>query len=196
MDSVLLAEEEPDPPVHVHHRDPAAGRLLLLLFFRDICLHIKTAQFFIQFLQFFVRHSAPIIGNPDVEPFLTRTDPDHKMTFSDLSLDPVVDGIFHDRLQSQLGKLAHKRFLFILTVIADPQIQLAAKTKLLDIIIIFHICQFFFQCDQVIYLGNGIAEVSCQCLRHLRNRIHPCDQRLCPDAFQSIIKKMGIDLIL
>ena len=119
-----------------------------------------------------------------------------QMTCSNLAFQSMINGIFHDRLQSQLGKLAHKRFLFILTVIADPQIQLAAKTKLLDIIIIFHICQFFFQCDQVIYLGNGITEVSCQCLRHLRNGIHPCDQRLCPDAFQSIIKKMGIDLIL
>ena len=154
MNSILLAEEELDPPVHVHHRDPAVGRLLLLLFFRDICLHIKTAQFFIQFLQFFVRHSAPIIGNPDVEPFLTRTDPDHKMTFSDLSLDPVVDGIFHDRLQCQLRKFAlqkiHLREIVVrIPVILDLQVQFRTESELLNIVIILDIGKFVLQRHEI-----------------------------------------------
>ncbi len=91
MDAVFLAEKQPDPPVHVHHRDSAAGADFFSPSFSGSSVsRLKTAQFFIQFLQFFRPSFRALHRNPDVEPFLTRTDPDHQMTFSDLPLDPVV----------------------------------------------------------------------------------------------------------
>ncbi|MPN46639.1 hypothetical protein SDC9_194230 [bioreactor metagenome] len=56
--------------------------------------------------------------------------------------------------------------------------------------------EFFLQRDKIFQVAYGIAEEGRKSLRHLRDILCPGNERIAADAFQGVVKKMGVDLVL
>ena len=76
------------------------------------------------------------------------------------------------------------------------KLQPVPETIFLNSEISLTVIQFFLHRNQILHLGNGVTEKSCQGFCHICNAVQTCNNSFSTDAFQCIVKKVGIDLIL
>ncbi len=78
----------------------------------------------------------------------------------------------------------------------DFQGQAAAEAVVLDGVIIVDVVKLRRDRHQPVQIGNGVTKEGSKSLRHICHRIYLVDKGFAADAFQRIVEKMGIDLVL
>ena len=191
MHSIFLSKNKMNTIVYIDKCHAAFFRLRIILY-----LFFLGTQFCIQFIQCLTIHSNAIIRNFDQKTRLRSGYGNRNFSLIQFELDSMNDTVLKNRLQSQLRDHAVKNVIPVFFILFDFQMDSAAKTILLNLKIRCTVFQFFFNCNKILYLTDGITEEDCKCFCHICQIIKSCHDRLTTNPFQCIIKEMWIDLVL
>lgn len=141
-------------------------------------------------------HAESVVGHGDHQPFLGGDQRDADVARPHFALDAVNDRILHDGLQRDFRETALINVFPVILIALDTQMNPRAKPVLLDGIVILYVFEFILHCDKLIDIGYGITKKSGQCLGHVGHIVKTCRNGLSADAFQRVVKEMGVNLIL